>query len=118
MRLDPRPTSSAAEGWRVAGVACTACGYRSAHQRPRCPRCAGQLTSEAFGPGGRVWSSTTVRIPVPGRTPPYVLAYIDLDDGPRILAHVAGAGSEPPAIGSQVAVCGIGSSGDLEVRPA
>jgi uncharacterized OB-fold protein len=28
-----------------------------------------------------------VRVPVPGRTPPYALAYVDLDDGPRVLAH-------------------------------
>jgi len=36
---------------------------------------------------GTVFSATVVRVAVPGRTPPYALAYVDLDDGPRILSH-------------------------------
>lgn len=42
-----------------------------------------------FGPSGTVWSSTVVRIPVQDRQPPYVVAYVDIDDGPRVLAGVA-----------------------------
>ena len=45
------------------------------------------MTEAEFGPDGTVWSATVVRIPVPGRMPPYALAYVDLDDGPRVLAH-------------------------------
>jgi len=116
---DPRPAGVDDEGtWRVPGRRCPACGYRSAHQRPRCPRCAGPLEATAFGPAGTVWSSTVVRVPVPGRTPPYVLAYVDLDEGPRVLAHVAGAGATAPPIGSTVHVSGVGAHGDLEVEPA
>lgn len=113
---DPRPVAVHEAGtWRVTGTRCPSCGYRSVHQRPRCPRCAGALEAAAFGPAGTVWSTTVVRVPVPGRTPPYALAYVDLDDGPRVLAHVAGA--EAPAIGSTVHVCGAGPEGDLEVVP-
>lgn len=46
-----------------------------------------------------------MRIPVPGRTPPYALAYVDLDDGPRVLAHVVharGRHDTPVPIGSRV----------------
>jgi uncharacterized OB-fold protein len=65
-----------------------------------------------------VWSATVVRVPVPGRTPPYVLAYVDLDEGPRVLAHVAGTDATAPPIGSTVHVCGVGADGDLEVTSA
>ncbi|MBC9734312.1 OB-fold domain-containing protein [Nocardioides sp. zg-578] len=69
--------------------------------RPVCAACAGPVAEARFGPRGVVWSSTVVRIPVGDRTPPYALAYVDLDEGPRILAHVAG---EPvaAAVGSTV----------------
>ena len=72
----------------VAGVRCTRCGYPAASARPRCPACRGPVEPAEFGPGGTVWSATVVRIPVPGREPPYALAYVDLDDGPRVLSHL------------------------------
>lgn len=53
----------------------------------RCPVCGGTCDLAEFGPGGAVFAATVLRVPVPGRTPPYSLAYVDLDDGPRILAH-------------------------------
>jgi hypothetical protein len=47
-----------------------------------------------------------------------VLAYVDLTDGPRVLAHVSGPADVAPAIGSTVVVQGMGAGGDLEVAPA
>ena len=72
-----------------------------------------------FGPSGTVWSSTVVRVPVPGRTPPYGLAYVDLDNGPRVLAHVADTGTDagtervPP--GTRVTIVGETLDGDVLV---
>lgn len=68
-----------------------------------------------FGPGGIVWSSTVVRVPVPGRTPPYTVAYVDLDDGPRVLCHVDGLTNRPP-VGHRVRLCGTTADGDLLVE--
>ena len=124
---DPRPrivgTGAAA---RLEGVRCSACGTAFAFARPRCPACAGPVAAASFGPGGTVWSATVVRIPVPGRTPPYGLAYVDLDDGPRILAHTrgsgagagAGAAAAPLPIGSRVALTGLTPEGDPLVETA
>jgi len=112
---DPRP-SVVEQGSvaRVLGARCSSCGYPSAFAVPRCPACRAVVCPEAFGPGGTVWSVTTIRIPVPGRTPPYSLAYIDLDDGPRVLAHVRGGGSVE--IGGRVQLVGPGADGDIEVE--
>ncbi len=41
--------------------------------------------SERFGPGGIVWSSADVHLAVGHREPPFTLAQVDLDDGPRVL---------------------------------
>lgn len=72
------------------------------------------MIESSFGPGGSVWSSTVVRVPIPGRTPPTVMAYVDLDDGPRVLCHVGSAVERLP-IGSRVQLVGMTSHGDLEV---
>lgn len=63
-----------------------------------------------------MWSATVVRIPVAGRTPPYALAYVDLDDGPRVLAHVvAGNGDTAPSVGARVRLR-AGASPDPQVE--
>ena len=56
-----------------------------------------------------------MRIPVPGRTPPYTLAYVDIDDGPRVLAHLPAA-TDRVAIGTTVTLSGPSESGDLTME--
>jgi uncharacterized protein len=90
---DPRPVvvaGRAGEGL-IDGRRCTACAEPTAFAWPACPACGGPVEPARFGPGGTVWSATVVRIPVADRTPPYALAYVDLDEGPRVLAHSADA---------------------------
>lgn len=112
-RPDPRPRLIARDGGAVvAGQRCTACGYAVALPRPRCPRCRGELEPAEFGPGGAVWSSTVVHLPVAGMEPPYGLAYVDLDEeGPRILVHAADA-SAPLPVGAQVTLGGPDERGN------
>jgi len=45
-----------------------------------------------------VWSSATVHLRIGELAPPFVLAYIDVDAGPRVLAQVVG-GNEVTAGG-------------------
>jgi uncharacterized OB-fold protein len=113
---DPRPRVVAAEGGAhaVTGVRCTSCRHPVAAPRPRCPVCAGAVEPATFGPGGTVWSATCVRVPVPGREPPYGLAYVDLDDGPRILAHAAG--DRPLPIGARVRIAPPSAGDDVVVE--
>lgn len=58
-----------------------------------------------------MWSATVVRIPVPGREPPYALAYLDLDDGPGVLTHLPGAEAVP--VGTRLCLTPSGAGGDL-----
>lgn len=112
---DPRPRLlPRGDAAVVAGVRCTACGLPVAFARPRCPACRGPVEPAEFGPGGTVWSATVVRIPVPGREPPYALAYVDLDDGPRVLAHLPG--TEAPDVGTRVRLTGPSPDPDLRAE--
>jgi uncharacterized OB-fold protein len=107
---DPRPrvVAEATGGSLVEGRRCTSCGEVTAFAWPACPACAGPVEPARFGPEGTVWSATVVRIPTPGRTPPYGLAYVDLDDGPRVLAHIGGAHTaEAVPIGTRVRLAPI-----------
>ncbi|NKQ52458.1 hypothetical protein HFP15_06160 [Amycolatopsis sp. K13G38] len=108
---DPRPVF---DGTAVLGTRCTACRYPSAQQEPPwCPVCYGEPAPERFAATGSVWSSTVVAIPVGTRKPPFGLAYLDLDDGPRVLVHLAEAATLPP--GSRLVVTGT-DEGDLVAR--
>jgi hypothetical protein len=115
--VDPRPAVVCADDgrWRVAGARCRFCNHAVAYRWPRCPVCRGTLEEVLFPPVGTVWSSTVVRIPVPGRTPPYALAYVDLDEGPRVLAHVDGGTESPVPVGSRVELIAPSADGDLRV---
>jgi len=111
---DPRPQLANRDGSAVvSGVRCTACSLPVAFSRPRCPACHGEVVPAQFGPTGVVWSATVVRIATPGREPPYALAYVDLDDGPRVLAHLSG--DHAPDVGTRVRLAAA-SHRDLRVE--
>jgi len=116
--VDPRPqVTTGPDGLpRVLVMRCRACGEVAAYRWPRCPACRGAVEPAEFGPDGTVWSATVVRIPVSGRTPPYALAYVDLDAGPRVLAHVLPAGGPAPVIGSRVRLAEATPTGDVQVE--
>lgn len=117
--LDTRPRVVPGEhGWVLDGFVCDECGYRLALRRPWCPVCRGPLSPQRYGPGGTVWAGTVIRVPVADRQPPMSIAYVDLDDGPRVLFHV-----EPPepeagaaAPGTRVEIAGLTDRGDPQVR--
>jgi hypothetical protein len=63
-----------------------------------------------FAATGAIWSSTVIAIPVGPLRPPFGLAYLDLDDGPRVLVRLAEPQVLPP--GTRVRITGT-DRGDL-----
>jgi uncharacterized OB-fold protein len=105
---DPRPVF--ADG-KIRGARCTQCRYAvSQPEIPWCPVCYSEIAPEDFPGAGVVFSSTVVAIPVGQRRPPFGLAYLDLDDGPRLLVHLA----EPKVLplGARLRIVGT-DGGDL-----
>jgi len=116
---DPRAELAEHDGrWVVRGFRCTKCGYRLASERPRCPVCRGPIEAHEYGPGGVVWAATVLRAGVPDRQPPLGLAYVDLDDGPRVLCHFGGGADVPdaPPPGTRVELAGLTDQGDPKVE--
>jgi uncharacterized OB-fold protein len=87
---DPRPHIVARGGaYYVAGGRCTTNGHPLVRVFGRCPRCRGDIAGALFGPVGTIWATTRVHVPAfVGDDVPYVLAYVDLDDGPRVLLRL------------------------------
>jgi len=84
--------------WRVdadgepglAGSRCERCGALGYPARAACHRCAGTvLAPAALSPAGRLYSWSTVHVSA-SRPVPYTLGYVDLPEGVRVLAQVAG----------------------------
>ncbi|MBB3665536.1 MULTISPECIES: OB-fold domain-containing protein [Prauserella salsuginis group] len=113
---DPRPGfTDGPDGGSVTGWRCTACRHPVAQLVLYCPVCRSPVAESAFAPTGEVWASTCLRVRVPGRTPPFAVAYLVLDDGPRVLVHTQGDHPQPP--GSRARVTGVADTGDLVAEP-
>lgn len=87
---------------------CTACGVVQHKPRALCVSCLGD-TIEHFVASGRGTVHTftvTHQNGVPGfsQACPYVFAYIDLEEGPRLLSNVVGCAPEDVEIGMAVKV--------------
>lgn len=80
---------------------CDSCGHHQFYPRPFCLACGGgDLGWAKVTGGGTVYSLTVTRIPVgPGFKPPYPVALVELDEGPRMLTNIVNGEA---AIGDRV----------------
>ncbi|MBM7326106.1 Zn-ribbon domain-containing OB-fold protein [Agrobacterium sp. S2] len=79
----------------LIGSQCRACGERQFPARDVCSSCRSEEVDAnvPLAGTGKVYSFTVVRQAPPGRPTPYTLAYVDLDDGVRVMAQVDPAGN-------------------------
>ncbi len=86
---------------------CAACDRFDFYPRPFCRHCAGELTWRAASGRGTIYSFTIVR---QSRTPPfdqlvpYVVALVDLDEGPRMMTNIVDCDAHSVGIGQRVVV--------------
>lgn len=103
---DPTTTSwwGAAGERRLLVQRCASCEAHQFYPRPFCLRCQSRDVTWVTARGtGRVYSLTTVHVPVvKWLVPPYVVALVELDEGPRVLTNLVGPACR---IGDQVEVC-------------
>ncbi len=102
-RIDPevRPYWDGAAAGRLVLPRCDDCGHVIWYPRPLCPSCGSTAVSwfEASG-RGRVYSYT-VNSRGEGvwrEASPYVLAYVELDEGPRVLTNLVDVAIDAVAV--------------------
>lgn len=99
--------SNVADGQLVV-PRCLDCDKMFWYPRRRCPECHGsRIRWEPVSGKGHIYSFTIVRYAVGDFSPsaPYVLAYVDLEEGPRLLTNVIGVSDfSSLAVGQAVSV--------------
>lgn len=106
----PVPTPLTAPYWEACrrGVLalqrCASCGRFVHFPRRACPHCGGADLpfTEVSGRGVVHTFSVVHRGFLPGFTPPYVIAWIDLPEGVRVFGNVVGGDPEEVRIGMPV----------------
>lgn len=86
---------------------CNACQHVIWYPRLFCPECASQDVSwfESAGLGTiYTFSITRKGAGVWAGVSPYVIAYVDLDEGPRVLSNIVGCDPDSVSIGQRVGV--------------
>lgn len=122
----PEPNADSLAYWdaardrRLVVRRCRACGARHFMPRSQCPVCwSDQLEWIDCSGLGTVYSMSTVhRAPTAdfASLAPYVIALIDLDEGPRMFANIVGPGALETSIGDRVEVA-FESRGDGVLMP-
>ncbi|MFT3816541.1 MAG: Zn-ribbon domain-containing OB-fold protein [Rubrivivax sp.] len=105
---DSRPYWNAARERRLVIRRCKACGELHFMPRHLCPHCWSEDLEwvDAKG-GGRVHSFSIIRRasdPAFASRVPYVVALVELDEGPRMMANILGDDALSVAIGDTVAL--------------
>jgi uncharacterized OB-fold protein len=97
---------AAAAAGRLTLPRCDACGLVIWYPRPFCPECHGADVRWIESAGtGIIYSYTICRrgTGTYARSVPYVLAYVELDEGPRVLTNIVDAKLDGIHVGQRVA---------------
>jgi uncharacterized protein len=105
MRPLPVPTPETKHFWDGTQVGelrlqrCDGCRHVYFPPRPFCPRCGSRQVSVVKSTGkGRLFSYVIHHRPAPGFTPPYAIAVVELDEGPRMMTNIVDCPQTPEAL--------------------
>jgi len=97
------------ELYNLQGSQCKKCGRAFFPVRRICPNCRreGKLEPRPFSGKGRVYTYTVIRTPPEGfeEYTPYVVALVQLDEGPKVISQVVDCTPEDVYIGMPVETC-------------
>ena len=102
---DTAPYWQAAHDGHLVVQRCRACGATQLYGRDRCLACRGPVDWVEASGRGTVYSFTVIRqnYSRPFRDQiPYVVALVDLEEGPRVMTNVVGCAPEDVRIGLPV----------------
>ena len=112
-RPAPVPEQEAAEYWaatlegRLLVQRCTACGHHQLYPRVHCLECRSPVTYVESAGKGTIYSRTIIRQNMSRsfrHLLPYVVALVDLDEGPRLMTNIVNVPADDVHIGDRVRV--------------
>jgi len=97
------------ELYNLQGSRCEKCGNVFFPVRKICPNCRreGRISLCLFSGKGKVYTYTVIRAPPEGfeAFTPYVVALVQLDEGPKVTSQIVDCSPEDVYIGMPVASC-------------
>jgi uncharacterized OB-fold protein len=101
----PEPTPETLHFWEGTRAGelrlqrCDQCRHVYFPPRPFCPKCASRKVS-VFAASGRakLYSYVIHQRHAPGFAPPYAIAVVELDEGPRMMTNIVGCPQTPEAL--------------------
>lgn len=94
------------ERYRLLGSVCETCKTNYFPKKSLCPKCRrkGKISPKQFSGRGNLYSFTEVSSGPVGfeLEAPYVLAIVELEEGPRLTAQVVGVGEKDVKVGDPV----------------
>jgi hypothetical protein len=102
---DSAPYWAAAHDGRLVVQRCERCGAHQLYPRDRCLACRGPVAWVEASGRGTVYSFTVIRqnYARPFRDwIPYVVALVDLEEGPRLMTNIVGCAPEDVHVGQAV----------------
>ena len=98
----PVPTPETAHFWEGTRLgelrlqSCRDCAHVYFPPRPFCPACASRDVEVIRASGrGSLHSYVVSHLPAPGFEPPYAIAVVKLDEGPKMLTQIVGTACDP-----------------------
>jgi uncharacterized protein len=104
-RARPKPTPETQHFWDGTRAGelrlqrCDDCAKSYFPPRPFCPACGSRKVSVFKASGkGKLYSYIIHHRPAPGFTPPYSIAVVELDEGPRMMSNIVDCPQTPEAL--------------------
>jgi hypothetical protein len=104
-RARPKPTPETQHFWDGTRAGelrlqrCDDCAKSYFPPRPFCPGCGSRKVSVFKASGkGKLYSYIIHHRPAPGFTPPYSVAVVELDEGPRLMSNIVDCPQTPEAL--------------------
>ncbi len=78
------------KGNGVSVYLCPKCNWSDFFEIKTCPRCHNEMKESSLSGRGKVATFTVIRYPPKGfeKQVPYIVALIDLDEGPRVIGRI------------------------------
>ena len=104
-RALPEPTPETQHFWDGTKLGelrlqrCNDCARAYFPPRPFCPECASRAVTVFAATGrGTLHSYVISHRPAPGFDPPYAIAIVELEEGPRLMSNISGVPQTPEAL--------------------
>ena len=112
VNVETKPYWDAANSGKLLVKKCVACGEHHFYPRALCPFCFGETEWVEAKGTGEIYSFSVMR----RAEPPYAIAWVALDEGPKIMTNIVNADFDAIRIGQRVKATFVAAENGQKVQ--